>query len=214
MRVRFGDFELNTDARLLHSSGTPVHLSPKAFDLLCLLVAERPTALDKQTLISRIWPDAFVSDGSLAVLMTELRSALQDSATTPRFLRTVPRFGYAFCGHVEDAAASGTESRGSPATAWLLNRTHRIPLAAGVTTVGRDPGCEEMIDAPSVSRRHAHLIVSIHGIIVEDLGSKNGTFVNDTAVTAPTPVTDGDRVRFGSVQFLLRASDIETLTRA
>jgi len=210
MRLRFENCELDSEERVLRVDGTPARLSPKAYDLLCVLAELRPKAIDKETLIQRVWKDAFVSDGSLAVLVAELRAVLKDSATAPRIVRTVPRFGYAFCAQLIEHT---TPTVNTPATAWLLNRSQSIPLVSGVTTFGRDPTCEAMIDAPGVSRRHAHISVGPAGMVLTDLGSKNGTFLNDTAIAGSTPIADGDRVRFGPVRFVLRAAGIETLTR-
>ena len=70
-----------------------------------------------------------------------------------------------------------------------------------------------MIDAPGVSRRHARITLGPASMLLTDLGSKNGTFLNDTAIVGPTPIADGDRVRFGTVGFVVRAAGIETLTR-
>ena len=210
MRLRFENCEIDSEERLLRMDGAPVHLSPKAFDLLCALAAARPKAVDKQTLIQKIWPDSFVSDGSLAVLAAEVRAVLKDSADTPRVLRTVPRFGYAFCAEAVDVSAQT-----ATATAiWLLNATQRIPLRDGATTVGRDPGCDATIDAESVSRRHARIVLAGSVITVEDLGSKNGTTINGVRVAEPTTVADGDRIAFGSVTFLLQVGISETVTGA
>jgi DNA-binding winged helix-turn-helix (wHTH) protein len=208
LHIRFDRFELDSEARVLRRDGALVHLSPKAFGLLCALAEARPKAVDKQTLVEKLWPDSFVADGSLAVVATELRSALEDSVEQPRVLRTVPRFGYAFSA---DAVESSTLT---PApTAWMLNRTHRIPLRRGATVVGRDPGCDAMVDAESVSRRHAQVVLTETALTLEDLGSKNGTAVNDVRVTAPVTVSDGDRVTLGSVTFIVQIGSSETVTK-
>ena len=55
-----------------------------------------------------------------------------------------------------------------------------------------------------MSRRHARLIVDVNGALLEDLGSKNGTFVNDRRVAGPMPIVDGDQVRIGSLLFTFR----------
>jgi DNA-binding response OmpR family regulator len=69
--------------RQLLSENGPIHLSPKAFDLLALLVQQRPDAIAKGDIHRRLWPETFVSDGSLAVLVAELRGALGDNASNP-----------------------------------------------------------------------------------------------------------------------------------
>ena len=87
MEARFGAFSFDDVTRELRCGGQLVHVSPKAFDLLAALLRERPGAVSKTDLHSTLWPDTFVTDGSLAVLITELRRALGDSAQRPTFIR-------------------------------------------------------------------------------------------------------------------------------
>src|SRR5262245_14273162 len=96
MRVAFGDFVLDTDCRELRRGLEPVRLSPKALQLLQILVTERPRALSKADLQDRLWPETFVVEKNLANLISEVREALGDDPSNPRFIRTVPRYGYAF----------------------------------------------------------------------------------------------------------------------
>src|SRR5262245_30086639 len=91
MAVRFLDCELDADARLLLRGGALVHLTPKALDLLLLLVAERSRAVSKNELLERIWPGTFVTDASLARTVHEIREAIDEAA-----IRTVHGHGYAF----------------------------------------------------------------------------------------------------------------------
>ena len=95
-RWRFGDFVLDLEAHELARAGTPVSLSPKAFQLLGLLVQSHDKALSKTELQDRLWPDTFVVEKNLTNLVSEIREALGDDPTRPRFIRTVHRFGYAF----------------------------------------------------------------------------------------------------------------------
>src|SRR5262245_44006549 len=97
MRVRFGSFVLDSDTRELLSGGAPRPLSTKALQLLLLLVEQRPRALSKTELYQHLWPTSFVVDANLVNLMAEVREALGDHPREPRFIRTVHRFGYAFC---------------------------------------------------------------------------------------------------------------------
>src|SRR5262249_9896067 len=100
MRLHFGDYLIDTDARSLFRRGRPIHLTPKAFGLLALLAEKRPNAVSKPDLLRALWPDAFVSVGSLTNLVTEVRTALEEDARSPRYIRTVHSFGYSF---VEEA---------------------------------------------------------------------------------------------------------------
>ena len=103
MRTRFGQFILEPETRRLLRDGQEIHLSPKAFDLLCALALERPNVIAKPVLQQRLWPDTFVAEANLSNLVAEVREALGDDARTPRFIRTVHRRGYAFCGETEAA---------------------------------------------------------------------------------------------------------------
>ena len=89
---------------MLRRGPAPIPLTPRAFDLLALLVHERPKAISKDGLLKALWPDSFVTDGSLSQVVTELRQALGDSPREPEYIRTVHRYGYAFCGHAPDPA--------------------------------------------------------------------------------------------------------------
>ena len=101
--VRFDRFLLDVPGRRLLRDGADVHLTPKAFELLHLLIDRRPAAVAKNAIMEALWPSTFVLEANVANLIAEIRVALGDDASRPRFVRTVPRFGYAFSG---DVAAS------------------------------------------------------------------------------------------------------------
>ena len=194
---RFGDFVLDLDTRELRRAAEAIALSPKAFQLLHILVMERPKALSKLDLQERLWPDTFVVEKNLINLVAEIRAALGDDATRPRFVRTVPRFGYAFR---EPAAGIETQVAHPSVRFRLRWPDGRAALREGDHVLGRDPDLELFIDAPGVSRRHAVIKVSGRSATIQDLGSKNGTFVADRSAAAPIPLADGDVIRLGSVQ--------------
>ena len=201
--MRFGRFTLDRAQRLLTRDGVPVHLTPKAFELLSVLVAAAPRVLTKADLHGELWPDSFVSDATLTGLVKELRRSLQDDDPAWPIIRTVHRVGYAFCPPTDD------ESDGQPpshTSHWLVVRGRRIVLHNGDNIVGRDPGTDVWLDAPSVSRRHSRIGVAGDRVTIEDLGSKNGTTVNDAPVTRAMALQDGDRVVFGSVSGVFRSS--------
>jgi DNA-binding winged helix-turn-helix (wHTH) protein len=103
MSFRFGDFELDQERRLLLRTGQPVPLEPKAYDLLGLLLERRPRALSKAQIRDVIWPQTFITESTLAVVVNGIRQALEDDARHPRFIRTVHGFGYAFSGEAREA---------------------------------------------------------------------------------------------------------------
>jgi DNA-binding winged helix-turn-helix (wHTH) protein len=196
----FGEYRLDVGARQLHRGDAALHLSPKAFDLLALLLQHRERVLSKQELHQALWPGIFVTEANLQSLVAELRRALGDSARSPRFLRTVHRFGYAFCG-------TASQSDGGPlstASCWLVWRKQELPLRDGENLVGREADVQVRIDAPSVSRRHARITVTSRDVTVEDLDSKNGTLLNDRPVDGSMPLADLDALTVGSVQLTVR----------
>lgn len=195
--MQFGRFTLDVGARQLMRDAEPVHLSPKAFDLLALLIERRPDAVAKAEIHQRLWPETFVSDVNLAVLITEIRNALEDDARNPTFVRTVHRFGYAFSG----AVSLDPAHRPMPATAacWVTWGNGRAPLSLGDNVLGRDPSADVRIDAVGVSRRHAMVVIDEGGAALHDLSSKNGTYVNGVQVTAPIPLCDGAEMLLGPV---------------
>lgn len=198
MKITFGPFTLDERARQLLRTGQPVHLSPKAFDLLALLIRRRPEAVAKAEIHERLWPDTFVSDVNLAVLVTEIRTALGEDARHPAFIRTVQRFGYAFSGAAVDDEQRRAKLPGA-ATCWLTWGKERATLSVGENVIGRDASADVRIHAVGVSRRHATLVVSDGGAVLHDLASKNGTYVDGVRLTAPISLTDASEILLGPV---------------
>ena len=196
MRVRFDPFTLDLDTRQLTRGRRAIHLAPKAFELLETLVLDRPKVLSKTVLQQRLWPDTFVAEANLSNLVAEIREALGDRARAPRFIRTAHGFGYAFCG---DASTLPGATGPDRPWCWLEWGTRRFPLSEGEHVVGRDSDADVRLDASTVSRRHARLVVTSEGTILEDFGSKNGTFRGSERVTSPIQLADGDSIRFGSL---------------
>ena len=203
MRILCEDWTLDTESRRLVRSGDAVHVSPKAFDLLTTLVRERPRALSKVELRERIWPDTFVSETSLANLVAELRSALGDEAQQPRYIRTLHRRGYAFCGTAEEDLTAPPQADG-PAHMRLFLRDSEIALTPGTYVLGREPEATVWIDSTQVSRRHARIVVTATGASIEDMGSKNGTFVNHVRVSGVQPLADRDEIDLGPERLVFR----------
>lgn len=202
MGVRFGPFVLDPDTRELLRAGVPVPLSPKAFELLCLLVAHRPKAMAKSDLQDRLWPDTFVVEKNLANLVGEIREAIGEESSNPQFIRTVHRFGYAFRDGASGSAGVGSARGGSPVS-FLLKWDHgRERLDEGAHILGRDPNADVFLNQRGVSRRHACLTISGGQAMIEDIGSKNGTFVGNQRVESVRPLHDGEIVGIGSVKLV------------
>src|SRR5262245_56825276 len=137
MQLRFGEFTVDTDSRQLQRGGSERHLSPKAFDLLCLLLAHRPRALSKAELHERLWPSTFVSDAALTSVVAEVRAALGQTAGDGGFLRTMHRFGYAFKGTVTELGQPAP-SEDDRARCFVIWQWGRVTLKDGSHLLGRD----------------------------------------------------------------------------
>ena len=203
--VSFGNFVLDQDTRELRRGSESVPLTPKAFQLLEVLVANRPKALSKSALQEQLWPDTFVLEKNLVNLVAEIREALGDSATKPRFVRTVPRFGYAFRDSTSGDAAAGERMRRLGARFRLVWPGGRAALTDGEYVLGRDPDLELFLDAQDISRRHARITIAGAEATIEDLDSKNGTFVSDRRVDSAAQLVDGASIRVGSVRLTFTA---------
>jgi DNA-binding winged helix-turn-helix (wHTH) protein len=221
MRIRAGETVIDTDRRQVLRGGREVALSPKAYQLLLLLLESRPKAMAKDTLYQALWPDTFVVEANLPNLIAEIRAALGDRTVdgggrTARseVIRSVHGFGYAFSANaevVQDLPAAAADAiRGY----LLLGNGEALALRAKDSIVGRGPEVQVRLDLPGISRRHARIVFGETGATIEDLDSKNGTFVGAEPVNAPRLLKGGDEVSFGSVRvtFHLAGSDGSTET--
>ena len=206
VRLSFAECVLDTKTRQLLRAGQPVHVTLKAFELLQALVEQRPRALSKGELRALLWPDTHVLEANLPNLVAEVREAVADDARHPRFIRTVHGFGYAFCGEavqLEAPPVPAAEGRYVYRLAWDGGVA---ALAEGEYLLGRHPHSVVPTDGETVSRRHARLRISGGEAVLEDTGSRNGTFVNGVRLLAPAPLVDGDELRLGSVSITFRVS--------
>jgi len=201
MRARFDDCVLDTDARELQRSGRRMALSAKAVELLALLIAHRPRAVAQADLRDALWPDAHVGYTSLARVVSEVRKALGETADSAAFIRTVPRYGYAFAG---EAVADAGPDVGSRYLFVADDRDFLLP--PGELLVGRGPECAVRLASSGVSRVHARLQVRERGARLADRGSKNGTWVNGARIAGPVELEEGDEVVIGSYRLVFRSS--------
>lgn len=212
MSVRFGEFLLDGDSQQLLRAGAPVTLTPKAFRLLELLVERRPSAVSKAEIHDRLWPKTFVSEANIARLMFEVREALGDNASEPRYLRTLRGFGYAFAGSPRQEASSERATRG--VAHRLFWGELRATLQAGDNVLGRGPEATVWVEAPSVSRRHAVIRVDGSSATVADLESKNGTRVGERDARTPQTLRDGEEILLGKERILYRLVSTTASTRS
>jgi len=201
MRFTFGEFVLDSGTRQLLRGGRELSAGPKELALLELLLRVRPQAVSRTRLRQALWPDTHVGETSLHVLVSQLRATLGDDAQEPQFVRTVPGFGYAF------SAAAADDAEKAPTRIFSLETaTGSLVLGDGENVVGRAEDLAARVDGPGVSRRHARIQVRAGRATIEDLASKNGTFVDGARVETPRVLRDGDTIGLGrSVTLVFRS---------
>jgi DNA-binding winged helix-turn-helix (wHTH) protein len=211
MRVRFGDFVLDRATRRLLKNGEVRPLQPKAYELLDLLICRRPAAVSKQEIRDGLWPDTFVAESHLSSLAARVRRALEAGAGERAFLRTVHGFGYAF---EADAVEEEPTPRPARVGAQIESERGVLPLMEGENLIGRGEEVAIRIDIDGVSRRHARIVADGGRFTLEDLGSKNGTYLRERRLEGPAALEDGDAIRLGRTMlvFSVRSGRRTTLT--
>lgn len=131
---RFGDFRLDATERQLWRGEERVELSGRYLDALVLLVREHGQLLSKERLFEEVWSGVIVSDSALTQCIKEIRKQLGDDAGEPRFVQTVPRYGYRFIGVVEvvEAPQATPESVGAAEDRSAIARPERRPLERAI----------------------------------------------------------------------------------
>lgn len=209
-----------------------VHLEPKAMAVLVCLVEHAGRVVSRQTIIDRVWATEFISDSTLTRTVADIRRALGDDPRSPRFIETIPKNGYRLMPEVQgfDAPQSPTApaSPRSPIAMIVGKRVRaleaapdgpyqhvlciadrEIPLSRTAVLFGRDQGADVQVLAPEVSRNHARLEIAVDGVLLEDLGSKNGTRVNGHVIVGPHQLRSGDVLEIGttSMTYCHRSDD-------
>lgn len=178
-----------------------VRLRPKLMDLLAAFAHNPGEVLSKHCLLDLVWSDVTVGDASLTVAVGELRDALGDDPESPTYIETIPRRGYRLIAGVSGIATN--KVMGENSRFWLSGAGLEIVLPEGESLLGRAPEAHVRIESPKVSRRHAKISIDGDTAVIEDLGSKNGTFVGDTRVDGPTALKHGDQIRLGQLAAIL-----------
>ena len=197
----FGSVRVDADTRGIFGPAGEVRLTRKAWELLLLLLEQRPSAVSKADIHARVWPETFVSESSVQSLVHEIRRAIDHDAAQS-WIRTVHGIGYRFCGPVAATGTAAGETTQRPA-AWLIGGSTRVALHTGENIVGRGSGDVVEIEAPTISRHHARIVVG-ESVTIEDLASKNGTWLDGERLDVPRALVDGASVRLGSVCFTFR----------
>jgi DNA-binding winged helix-turn-helix (wHTH) protein len=208
--ICFGDYSFDVASGTLLRLGHPVHLRPRASKLLAILLENQPRIVAKSELTQRLWPDAHVSAGSLPNLVLELRRALHDERDAA-LVRTMHGAGYAFVGETWEG---GEDAAARPGRFRLVFEGREKGLVAGENWIGRAASCAIQVWCSKVSRKHARIVITADQAMLEDAGSRNGTFLSGRRLRAPARLRHGDLIRVGSVPFTFQVMRPDVATDA
>jgi DNA-binding winged helix-turn-helix (wHTH) protein len=210
MKYVFATFSFDPVSGELRRNGARVPLLGTASELLRVLIEERHRIVSKDELLRRLRRGAPVEEGNLTTYVTKLRSSLYDDAQTPQFIRTHHGVGYRFIGELRNDPARRTRPVSGFALEW---EGRELPLRNGENIVGRTAAQASIVIAdPEVSSAHARIVVQGDSATIEDLGSKNHTFVRNERVTGPHPLQPGDGIRLGGPSVIFRRGTPKTVT--
>jgi len=177
--------------------GNVAQLRPRAMDVLACLAVTGGSLATKRDLIDAVWRTEFVSDHALTQVIAELRAALGDDARNPTYIENIPRRGYRLVATVTPVAASVPPTRDASLPFKLQAEGGDHPLNQGANVIGRTADADICIDRTEVSRCHARIVVAGTTATIEDLGSKNGTYLNGKRLEQPALLTNGDEIWIG-----------------
>lgn len=203
--LQFGPFELDVAAYDLWRAGQRVHLERIPMDVLVLLAERAGMLVDRDQIQAALWsPDVFVDrDAAINTAIRKIRRALGDDVAHPRFVETVVGKGYRFVAQVTRHGPQTSEAM----TAYCVTRgPDAFALGAGENLIGRDPAVRVRLDHPSVSRRHARISITGTRVTIEDLNSRNGTFVDGHRIQSSTEIRDGAIIGVGPIALRFAAS--------
>jgi DNA-binding winged helix-turn-helix (wHTH) protein len=203
--VRFGPFELDLVTGELLRAGLGQRLQVQPFHVLALLVQRAGELVTRDELRAALWPDdVFVDvEHGLNVVIAKLRRTLGDNVDEPHYIETLERRGYRFLAPIEPVATHARPPTSPHRFVGVTVGDATITLGEGTHLVGRDPLSAVWINDKAVSRRHASITVTPHGVAINDLGSRNGTFVNGRRVSDVAMLADGDETRLGAIRLVV-----------
>lgn len=158
----FDKFRLDPAEQLLLCDGKPVPLTPKAFQILCVLIRSKGRLLDKDDLIKRVWPNSFVEEANLSVNISALRKALGDTPNGQKFIGTVPKRGYRFLMPVHEVSESSQTETKAASLIEISEPTVQVPeITEPRISAGGGTGEPPEVITPSESRPLASRVIRI-----------------------------------------------------
>jgi TolB-like protein len=144
LSYEFGPYRFDSGMRILTQAGETISLTPKATEILMLLVQNAGQLVEKDELLKEVWPNTFVEEANLSQNIFRLRRALGDERALPRYIETVPRRGYRFIAPVTKIGGEGASADGD-ARGVAVPQTPVIAVLPFSNTTG-DPTLEYLAE--------------------------------------------------------------------
>ena len=195
MKIRFLDFEIDTERQELKRDGTLVPIQPQAFDLLVYLIENRESVVSKDDVINVVWDGRAISDGSLNARVNAARRAVGDTGEAQAVIRTIPRRGFRFVADVttDESIESATEGE-------VRSKSENGPSLTVLPFVNLSSDSEHEFLADGLTEDVVTALSKLRGFFVTD---RSTTFALKEEARDPREVAEEMGVRYilsGSVR--------------
>jgi len=191
----FGPYRLDASARVLLREGAVVPLTPKALEILAVLVKHRGELVTKEELLKAVWPDTFVEEGSLTQNISILRKALGPDAEGHPYIETMAKRGYRFAAQVRVAESDP----GKPAAATAPTRRRRLGVVAALVVLAAAGGAAFYVWLGARTSR-------VRSLAVLPLENHSGDPTQEYFVDGLTEALIGDLAKIRALRVVSRTS--------
>jgi DNA-binding winged helix-turn-helix (wHTH) protein len=212
---RIGEWTVEPDLDRISRGEESVSLRPRVTELLVCLARRGDRLASTRYLIDSVWGTEFVTVNALTQLVAELRRALGDDPKQPRYVETIPRRGYRLVASTTMAESAGATDAAEDLHFMLIDDAGgELVLHRGENIIGRAPDATIRVDVSEISRSHARILIDGMRATLEDLGSKNGTYLRGRRVEGPVEIGNADEIQIGAdlARFRVRLVDNRTKT--
>lgn len=207
MPFRLGEWFVEPKLNRISRKEISIRLEHRVMAVLMCLVARAGELVTRRELVDCVWEKGFVSDNTITHAVTELRKALEDDARDPQVIETIHGKGYRLIARVAFERSPSFMNVTTPFPFFAVLQDAEIPLHEGANLIGRGPDVVINIPSMKASRHHARINVIGGNASIEDLDSKNGTFLNGARINQKLPLNSGDLIGIGSFAETIRIVD-------
>jgi DNA-binding winged helix-turn-helix (wHTH) protein len=202
-----GEWLVEPRLNRISAGGSTIQLEHRVMEVLVCLADHAGDLVTRRDLVDKVWDEGFISDNTITHAVTELRKAFGDDPRMPKVIETIHRRGYRLIAPVIFDRATPLAPAGRPSSFLAILRDVEIQLAEGENVIGRAPQAAITVPSIKASREHARIIVDRGLAFLEDLDSKNGTFLNGLRIHHKEQLSSGDLIGIGSVTETIRIVD-------